>query len=317
LTKVESHQQEEYPLVSIIVITYNSSQFVLETLESAKAQTYGNLELIISDDSSTDDTVEICKKWLSENKERFVNSELITAEKNTGISANCNRGVKAAKGEWVKLIAGDDCLIHDCIYEYVKYAYENNASVLHSNVCIYKDKFKPKNLLKKTDLQKFQISNNDLKAADQYKILLRTKHIYAASLMIKKSVIEEVGFYNEEFKIWEDRPLLLEVTKKNIKLYFVNIFSAKYRIHQESIQKSNYLISNYTIQRNKYYKKLYLKDLFFLEKITFLANYYLKLFFYLMKLKNSKINNNIYMLFTYPFRYIKNYYRNKYEMRVN
>lgn len=48
------------PLFSIIVITYNSSVFVLETLESAKNQAYQNIELIISDDGSTDETVAIC-----------------------------------------------------------------------------------------------------------------------------------------------------------------------------------------------------------------------------------------------------------------
>jgi alpha-1,3-rhamnosyltransferase len=71
----------EQPLVSIVVITYNSSDYVLETLESAKDQTYKNIELIISDDCSTDNTVEICKNWLEENKERFKHTELITVKK--------------------------------------------------------------------------------------------------------------------------------------------------------------------------------------------------------------------------------------------
>lgn len=52
------------PLVSVIVITYNSSKYVLETLNSVAAQTYDNIELIISDDCSVDNTVEICRNWL-------------------------------------------------------------------------------------------------------------------------------------------------------------------------------------------------------------------------------------------------------------
>ncbi len=56
------------PLVSIIVITYNSSKYVLETLESAKAQTYQNIELIVSDDGSTDNTIEICKIWIEKTR---------------------------------------------------------------------------------------------------------------------------------------------------------------------------------------------------------------------------------------------------------
>src|SRR5450759_2313112 len=100
----------DQPLVSIIVVTYNSSKYVLETLESAKAQTYQNIELVVSDDCSTDDTVEICRKWIEENNDRFVRTTLVTSPENKGIPANCNRGIKASKGEWIKLIAGDDLL---------------------------------------------------------------------------------------------------------------------------------------------------------------------------------------------------------------
>lgn len=74
---------EKNPLVSIIVITYNSAKYVLETLESAKAQTYQNIKLIVSDDCSTDNKIEICRKWLEKNKGRFVRTELITVEQNT------------------------------------------------------------------------------------------------------------------------------------------------------------------------------------------------------------------------------------------
>ena len=103
------------PLVSIIVISYNSSKYVLETLESAKAQTYQNLELIISDDCSTDNTVKLCDTWLKDNKSRFTKTKLITVEKNLGIPKNCNRALYTAEGDWTKLIAGDDILMPNCV----------------------------------------------------------------------------------------------------------------------------------------------------------------------------------------------------------
>src|SRR5690606_12047202 len=104
-----------HPLVSVVVITYNSAKYVLATLESIKAQTYQNIELIVSDDCSNDDTVEICRSWMVENCERFIRTELITTEKNKGIPANCNRGVTASQGLWIKIIAGDDLLLPNCI----------------------------------------------------------------------------------------------------------------------------------------------------------------------------------------------------------
>ena len=112
---------DNLPLVSVPVVTYNSSKYVLETLESIKAQTYQNIELIVSDDCSTDDTVEICRKWIEENANRFVRTELITSPTNTGISANLNRAEAACRGEWVKPIAGDDLLLPDCIDICVNY----------------------------------------------------------------------------------------------------------------------------------------------------------------------------------------------------
>ena len=89
----------ENPLVSVIVITYNSSNTVIETLDSIAAQTYKDIELIISDDCSKDDTVKRIKLWIEEHKDFFVNCRIITTEENTGTVKNLNRGVKASKGE--------------------------------------------------------------------------------------------------------------------------------------------------------------------------------------------------------------------------
>ena len=118
--------REDYnPLVSVGVLTYNSSKTVLETLESIKAQTYQNIELIISDDASKDNTVEICKEWVEKNKDRFVRCEILTVPENTGIPANVNRRIAASRGEWSKGIAADDALLPDCIENFINYVKEH------------------------------------------------------------------------------------------------------------------------------------------------------------------------------------------------
>lgn len=94
----------------MVVITYNSSKTVVETLESIKAQTYQNLELIVSDDCSPDKaTIETVQKWLDANGSRFVHAELVTADRNTGVSGNINRGVAKSHGEWIKSLLVTIC----------------------------------------------------------------------------------------------------------------------------------------------------------------------------------------------------------------
>ena len=105
----DSDNKIQMPLASIVVVTFNSAAYVLETLESAKHQTYRNIELIISDDSSIDNTIGICKKWLLNNKNRFVRTKLITVEKNTGVAANCNRGIANSTSDWIKLVPATIC----------------------------------------------------------------------------------------------------------------------------------------------------------------------------------------------------------------
>jgi len=96
------------PLVSVTVLTYNSSKYVIETLESIKAQTYENIELIISDDCSKDNSVKVCKKWLEKNKDRFVNSHLITSGFNRGIPKNKFRAVERSEGKYIAGCGADD-----------------------------------------------------------------------------------------------------------------------------------------------------------------------------------------------------------------
>ena len=114
-------------LVSVVVLTYNDAPFIEETLNSIKDQTYKNIELVVSDDYSSDDTVERCKCWIDQNRERFINVQLLTVEKNTGVTYNITRAEKAAKGEWIKGLGGDDLLAPNCMEKFVEYIQCNPA----------------------------------------------------------------------------------------------------------------------------------------------------------------------------------------------
>ncbi len=226
------------PLVSICVITYNSAEYIVETLESIKGQTYQNIELVISDDFSTDNTIRICREWVKDNKDRFVECYIDEALQNRGVSANCNKGLSHCKGIWLKLIAGDDLLLPDCIASNMDFAHNNtDASFIGSiHVPFYEvegryfenigddDKYR-QNILK-------YISTLDVE--HQYKEILKKDSIYTTTLFYSKELFNRVKF-NEKYKTLEDYPFKLDVLKSGFKYYHFDKVTVRYRNHFGSI----------------------------------------------------------------------------------
>jgi len=240
------------PLVSIIVITYNSSKYVLETLESAKAQTYQNIELIISDDCSTDNTVEICKQWLEDNNECFVMSELITTDCNSGIPANANRGANSAKGLWLKFIAGDDALFPNSIDNIIKFGNKHpDIEILLTQVEVFANRFE-KGFSKGILLNEWQNQKILLESANvemQIEYLLNGNYFPAPGFFFKRKLFLGVNGFNEENRHIEDIPFYFKVLYKNIKVHFTPILTVKYRKHAENMTAlKNYILPRYMLE---------------------------------------------------------------------
>jgi alpha-1,3-rhamnosyltransferase len=278
-------ENENNPLVSIIVITYNSSKYVLETLESAKVQTYQNIELIVSDDCSSDDTLEICRSWLNENQQRFKRVELVTSEKNTGIAPNCNRGLKAAKGEWVKLIAGDDILLGNCINEFIDYIQSNNeAKFIFSNILI-------------NGKQLNNIENNTdffcLTADRQYNELLKGNILNAPASFMNREATIKSGCFNEKYPLFEDYPFFLKILRNNYKLYKIYMPLVSYRKDNTGISSINKMNIKYHRDVLGFFKEEYLKELFNNRLYIYLMHYLVEtILLYFVKMKIIRYQNN-------------------------
>ncbi len=226
-------------LVSIPVVTYNAADFVLETLESIFNQTHQNIELVISDDCSKDTTVEIVQKWCEQPrvKARFSGIQIITVPKNTGVSANCNRCIKASSAEWIKFIAGDDILLPNCIEENMKFVASNtDAKIIFSQVHVYNDTFEPKNFVKNMPKDyPDNLMRPSFSAEDQFKILVASDRInYTPSYFFNKKSVEEVNCYDESNTLVEDYPMWLKLTQANKKLYYFHTATVGYRIHSKA-----------------------------------------------------------------------------------
>lgn len=256
----------EDPLVSIIVITYNSEKYVIETLESAKAQTYRNIELIITDDCSTDNTLEICKSWLAENSYNFKRTEIITVKNNTGIASNCNRGLYAAKGEWVNFIAGDDMLYENRIQECIKRVHENTSiKILFSNVAI-NGKLTPKTIKKEVFFS--------MQPYNQYKELLKRNILTAPAVFINRETILQLDGFNEKYALFEDFPFFLKALRNNIQFHKIDQQLVYYRVGLDNLSRRKIMNFNYQMSVKRFFKDEFLKELWHHRLYVFFAHYF-------------------------------------------
>lgn len=260
---------KDSPLVSIVVITYNSSKYVLETLESAKAQTYQNIELIISDDCSTDNTVEICRHWIEENKNRFVRTELIFVPQNTGVPANCNRGVKATIGEWVKLIAGDDILMPLCIATFLS-SIDENTKLIVSELIDFVNLNELDSYNETEGLCINPMFINLITAKEQFLYFLKGFYIPGSSTFFKKDQLIKFDGFDENYPLVEDRPLFLKYTFNGYTIKYISDITVGHRRHSEGLtaNSNEIIIPKYLEQTNQailHYAKLHKNKMYVLN----------------------------------------------------
>ena len=206
---------ENCPLVSVVVITYNSSATVIETLDSIKNQNYPNIELIITDDCSKDDTVSVVRDWLAKNDDCFVNSKLVIATTNTGVSGNLNRGIAESHGVWVKPIAGDDLLLPECVSDNVDCSNKKKeVKAVFSRAHFFGDSTIC------SQYKNFGYGLFGLNNREKYLLLLIRNCIIAPAAFISRQYLDSVGGYNEDIPFIEDWPFGLKCLKINAMLYF-------------------------------------------------------------------------------------------------
>lgn len=231
-------------LVTIVVITYNSERYVIDTLNSAYRQTYQPLELIISDDCSSDNTQRLCLAWLNSHKMRFVRTIFTSTPSNVGICGNYNHALSLAHGEFIKYIAGDDILKDNCI--------ECLASLVHPDVHLYfsADEFfyEEYNIhYAANDLQthstyskgaeghyNFPLSN--LGARKQLRLMLAHHYGLAGpTIFVRRRILITVGGFDLRYPMCEDWTIVLKYLVHSLRIISTKERLVRWRIHSDSV----------------------------------------------------------------------------------
>lgn len=216
----------EQPLVSVIVVSYNHSKYIRENLDSIKAQTYPNIELIVADDASKDNSVEVFEAWLSENN---YSAKKNFHKQNTGFATTLNECIEMASGEYIKLIAADDFLhpesIEKCMQEFAK---NDNLGFVFSDT-YFVDKHS-------------NIFENNLFGRELYSLpyeelkeeLMNRCFICAATSVIFREAIIKTGKYDPT-KMVEDYERWLRIITSGYDFTLIPEKLTYYRSHGENI----------------------------------------------------------------------------------
>lgn len=244
-------------LVSICIPTYNGEKFLSEALESVKQQTYSNIEVIISDDASKDDTLEICENF----KKEVSFPVNIYSHTPAGIGENWNNCIEKAKGEYIKFLFQDDVLEPHCIDKQMQYLKKNNLVAVCSKRSIIDEKglsvtsgewYDKCQDLQKTflhlEFQDFYLFNKkDLNRILPYHL---TANIFGEPIafLFDKKIFDEVGLFSTKYK----QILDIEFAYRILKNHAIGIIEEKlfkFRLHENqatSQNKTNIVAANET-----------------------------------------------------------------------
>ena len=273
-------------LVSVIMLTYNDEKFIVETLESIKAQTYNNIELIISDDKSQDNTVAVAREWLKTNRSRFSNVIILESVNNVGVTANSIRASNVVTGQWIKGIGGDNLMVPDCIEQLVRFVEDRpdveivqcRMDLIDLKSHIIGHDFKGPDPI---------FHNNRITAREQYQIFLRKDHVDALALFKKTDLLRSMECYDIDFRNQEDTPFALRTLREGHKIWFYpkNLVQRRMRPGSLSGLSDNNIIPPNKIVRIEIDKKYILPEISRLERLDLRYRHLMNKFFY-----NSYLN---------------------------
>ena len=219
----EQGENIDEPLVSVIVPSYNHEAYIEECVLSIVNQTYKNIELIVIDDGSTDNSREILERL----QKQF--GFVLEFQENQGVSKTLNRATRQyAKGKYITGSASDDFLVPDKVEKLVRFLEENpDYDMAFGKVYVVDEKSQ---IIE--DLMIFEPFDEPVKLIP-FELLIENNRIPSSTVMISREIWEKCGGYNENM-ILEDYDLWLKVAYIG-KIAYLNEYFNYYRWHWQNV----------------------------------------------------------------------------------
>ena len=195
--------------ISVYITTFNKEKYLCEAIDSVLAQTLQPHEIIIVDDGSQDDSRDIIQSYVNRFPERIIPT---LNEQNLGISACRNIALKRVIGEVVTFLDGDDIFYVDkLLSEYKILSSQKDLSAVYSNFNYISSSGEKLGTFSEKNDQPVTGNIFNETFIRQYNVTSGKNYIYE---MFYKSCAQDIGFYDEKIKIWEDWDFRIRMSKK-------------------------------------------------------------------------------------------------------
>ncbi len=221
-------------LVSVIMSVYNSENTIEKAIESIVNQSYKNLELLLNDDSSTDNTYNICKTYSN----KYENIKLFSNKTNQGLTNSLNKLLNSAQGKLIARQDGDDFSDVNRLELQIKYLQKNNLDACGTRARVIDSE-------KTIPGLKFYLPLN---------ITMKFKNPFIhGTLLIKNRILQKLGGYDSKFKYSQDYKLMKDLIDSGYKISIM-----KQKLYNLNIEGN---ISTLNKVEQEYYAKCVRKNL--------------------------------------------------------
>ena len=220
--------EEKQDLVSVIIPAYNTARYIKAAVDSALAQTYPNVEVVVVDDGSTDNTREILSPYVNQGNIVYVH------QKNGGLSSARNTGIKIAKGAYIALLDSDDMFLPEKLERQIDYLDTHpECAFLYCDIIHFYDD-EPGTPL--------HLDYTYYSGAEVLPALLKKNFINPLTVVMRKSVFDTVGYFDVTIRQFaEDWDFWLRVAYAGFRIDYLPETLARYRMRKASISYNSAL----------------------------------------------------------------------------
>ena len=219
ITKIIKEKKSKEPAaVCVLMTSYNYSKYIIEALNSVKNQTFETLDIVVIDDSSTDNSLKKISRWFRNNNSRFNSFVILQNEKNQRVEYSRNTALTYVRSEFVFMMDSDNYIYPECISKLSKAILSSGKEFAYPIMERFGDAKGLVNLIPWTP-ELFQYTN------------------YIDNMaLFKKTAIEDVGGYTKmPVSGWEDYDLFVKFAEKKFSGCYVPEILSRYRVHGNSL----------------------------------------------------------------------------------